>query len=410
MLEVVARRCKSYDREKIKQILYEIFSSQKFLNRLNNLDSVLLKPNLLGPYSPEKGITTHPEFIAPIIEILKDYKIKISLMDNPGGTVSYKKVLHDTGMEDLSKKYDIEILNSAISGIRKFKKSTSVRQLPVRCPDNSRFNRGGMEGGADENIEYIISKPFVECEAIINLPKLKTHNLTLFTGAIKNCYGTVPGLAKSNYHRIAPNPTEFAKIIVDIYSIIKDKIVFNLMDGIVGMDGDGPSSGDTKNFGVILGSYDSVALDFCASRMMGYNPKKIPTIRFAAEKSRVSLQDIELKGDFDKNFKLENVNIRKSKITNLILDGFSKPLKGIFQKFFWSYPDFLPEKCTKCGNCVKFCPASALTISSGSPDGKESPIPQLDRDKCILCLCCIEICPENAVYMRKSFLGKFLIK
>lgn len=404
MLKVIARRCKNYDREKIKRIIYEIFSSQKFLNRLNNLDSVLLKPNLLGPYSPEKGVTTHPEFIAALIEILKDYNIKISLLDNPGGTVKYEKVLHDTGMEDLSKKYDIEILNSAISGIRKFRRFTSVRQLPVRRPDNPRFNRGGMEGGADENIEYIISKPVVECEAIINLPKMKTHTLTLFTGAIKNCYGVVPGLAKSNYHRIAPNPTEFAKIVVDIYKIVKDKIVFNLMDGIVGMDGDGPSSGDTKNFGVILGGTDAVALDFCASRMMGYNPKKIPTIKFAADQTQISLDDIRLIGDFSENFVLKNINIRKSKITNLILNSFSTPLKNVFQKLFWAYPAYNPEKCTKCGICVKSCPTSALKIS------KESPIPQLNRDKCILCLCCIEMCPENAAYLEKSFIAKYLIK
>jgi len=384
MLEVTARRCKNYDREKIKQIIYEIFSSQKFLNRLNNLGSVLLKPNLLGPYLPEKGVTTHPEFIAALIEILKDYKIKISLMDNPGGTVSYKKVLHDTGMEDLSKKYDIEILHSAISGIRKFKKSTSDDFI--------------------ENIEYIISKPFVECEAIINLPKMKTHTLTLFTGAIKNCYGVVPGLAKSNYHRIAPNPTEFAKIVVDIYKIVKDKIVFNLMDGIVGMDGDGPSSGDAKNFGVILGSTDAVALDFCASRIMGYNPKKIPTIKFAANQTQISFDDIRLIGDFGENFVLKNINIRKSKITNLILNSFSTPLKNVFQKLFWAYPAYNPEKCTKCGICVKSCPASALKIS------KESPIPQLSKDKCILCLCCIEMCPENAAYLEKSFIAKYLIK
>ncbi|MEA3475424.1 MAG: DUF362 domain-containing protein [Candidatus Cloacimonadota bacterium] len=396
MLEVAAKRCKNYNREKIKQIIYEIFSSQKFLNRLNNLDSALLKPNLLGPYSPEKGITTHPEFIAAVIEILKDYNIKISLLDNPGGTVKYEKVLHDTGMEDLSKKYDIEILYSAISGIRKFKKFTSEKLI--------------------ENIEYIVSKPFVECQAIINLPKLKTHTLTLFTGAIKNCYGVVPGLAKSSYHRIAPNPTKFAKIVVDIYKIVKDKIAFNLMDGIVGMDGDGPSSGDTKNFGVILGGTDAVALDFCASRMMGYNPKKIPTIKFAADQTQISLDDIRLIGDFSENFTLKNVNIKKSKITNLILRGLSTSFKNVFQKIFWAYPTFDPEKCTKCGICVKSCPTSALKISSvspissGSPDGKDSTIPQLSREKCILCLCCIEMCPENAAYLEKSFIAKYLIK
>lgn len=376
MLEVVAKRCENYDKKKIKQIIYNIFSSQRFLNKLNSLDSVLLKPNLLGPYPPDKGITTHPEFISAVIEILKDYNIKISLFDCPGGTVKYKKVLNECGITYLSKKYDIKILESVQSGIKIF----------------------------GNNPEYIISKPFVDCQSIINLPKLKTHTLTIFTGAIKNFYGIIPGVAKSNYHRIAPNPTKFANIIVDIYSIVKDKIVFNIIDGIIGMDGDGPSSGDTKNFGVIFGSYDAVALDFCAARMMGYNPYKIPIIKLAADKYNISLQEIKLIGDFDKNYKLENVNINKSKITNKILRFLSTPLKGIFKKLFSSHPDFLKEKCIKCGECVSFCPVSALNIN------KLSPIPILDRVKCILCMCCIEICSENAAYLKKSILGKFLIK
>ncbi|MBC8526062.1 MAG: DUF362 domain-containing protein [Candidatus Cloacimonetes bacterium] len=376
MIEVVAKKCKNYDIKKIKQIFFDIFSSSNFISKLSSLNSVLLKPNLLGPYPPEKGVTTHPIFIAALVELLKDYNIEISLFDNPGGNVKYNEVLQKCGILNLSKKYNIEILEPVKSGIYKF----------------------------GEKPEYIINKPFLDCQAIINLPKLKTHTLTLFTGAIKNMYGIVPGLAKSNYHRIAPHPTKFAEIVVDIYSLVKDKIIFNLMDGIIGMDGNGPSSGDSKNFGVILGSPEAIALDFCASKMMGYNPKKIPTIMFAAERYGISHQEIQLQGDFKETYKLENVNIRKSKNTNKIIRLFSHPFKRFIRKFFWAYPDFLPDKCSKCGNCVKSCPVSALAII------KESPIPQLDRDKCTLCLCCIEMCSENAVFLKKSFLGKFLIK
>ena len=375
MIEVVAKKCQNYDMKKLKNHFSEIFYSTNFLNKLKSLNSVLLKPNLLGPYSPEKGVTTHPVFIAALVELLKDYNVEISLFDNPGGNLKYNEVLQKCGMSDLAKKYDIEILEPVNSGIYKF----------------------------DKEPEYIISKPFLDCQAIINLPKLKTHTLTLFTGAIKNFYGIVPGLAKSEYHRIAPNPTKFAKIVVDIYSIVKDKIIFNLMDGIIGMDGSGPSSGNSKNFGVILGSSDAIALDFCASKMMGYNPKKIPTIMFAAERYGISHQEIQLQGDFEETYKLENVNIRESKITNKIIRLFSSPFKGFIRKFFWAYPDFLPDKCYKCGNCVKSCPVSALKIS------EESFIPELNRDKCILCLCCIEICPENAVSLKKSLLGKILL-
>jgi len=118
-----------------------------------------------------------------------------------------------------------------------------------------------------------VNKAFIDAEAIINLAKLKTHMFTLFTGAIKNFYGTIPGLAKSNLHRLAPNPKKFAEFVVDIYEIIKDKVVFNLIDGIIGMDGDGPSTGDVKKFDIVLGSKNAIALDYFASKFMGYNRK-----------------------------------------------------------------------------------------------------------------------------------------
>jgi uncharacterized protein (DUF362 family)/Pyruvate/2-oxoacid:ferredoxin oxidoreductase delta subunit len=382
MIEVVAKKCKAYHKDEIKRCIAEIFQHQRFEKTLASLSSILLKPNLLGPYSPERAVTTHPVFLSALIEILRDYSIKISLLDNPGGTAGYKKVVKETGMRDITTGYGVELIDPAYVGVRRF-----TRPLA---------NIG--------EVEYIISKPFVESEAIINLPKLKTHTLTLFTGAIKNCYGVVPGLAKSNYHRIAPNPANFAELIANIYNLVRDKIIFNLMDGIVGMDGEGPSSGDPKHFGIILGSKDAVALDYSAARMIGFKPEKIPTIVIAAKITKVALSEVRISGDVDKEYRIKNVNIRRSKISHFVLKNFSYPFIGIFRRLFWSHPAFMPEKCTRCQICVRSCPTQALSVE------KNDTTPQLDPQKCILCLCCVELCPENAAYMKKSFIGRFLIK
>lgn len=382
MIDVVVKKCERYHKEEIKRCIEEIFQQQNFERTLASLSSILLKPNLLGPYSPARAVTTHPIFVSALIEILRDYSLEISLLDNPGGTAGYKRVVKETGMQDLTTRYGVKLLDPASAGVCTFTRSL----------------------GDIGDLEFIISKPFMESEAIINLPKLKTHTLTLFTGAVKNCYGVVPGLAKSNYHRIAPNPAKFAELIANIYDLVHDKIIFNLMDGIIGMEGEGPSSGDPKHFDVIIGSKDGVALDYAAARMIGFKPERIPTIVSAARITKVALSGVKVCGDVDAGYRIKNVNIRKSKFSHFVLKNFSYPFIGIFRKLFWSHPAFIPEKCTRCKICVRSCPAQALSLE------KDDKIPQLDPQKCILCLCCVELCPENAAYMKKSFIGRFLIK
>ena len=249
-----------------------------------------------------------------------------------------------------------------------------------------------------------MSKAFIDAEAIINLAKLKTHMYTLYTGAIKNFYGIIPGLAKSNLHRLAPNPKKFAEFVVDIYEIIQDKVAFNLIDGIIGMDGNGPSTGDVKKFNLVLGSKNAIALDYYASKFMGFEPEKIPITRITAEREGLDFNDFKLSGDFEENFVLPNCNIQASKRKNLLLNLLTVPLKGVIKRFFWIIPYFDPKKCIQCKACVKFCPGKALTLDANGL------APKLDTQKCILCMCCVEICPEHAVSLKKSFLGKMLIQ
>jgi len=376
MYKVIAKKSSTYDITKLKKVIDSIFTETDFYPTLKSLSSVLLKPNLLGAYPPDRAITTHPNLVAAVIEILKDHKISISLMDNPGGTVSAMKAYQITGMENLAKLYGITLINPVKNGIYTYNK----------------------------NAKYTVNKAFIDAEAIINLAKLKTHMFTLFTGAIKNFYGTIPGLAKSNLHRLAPNPKKFAEFVVDIYEIIKDKVVFNLIDGIIGMDGDGPSTGDVKKFDIVLGSKNAIALDYFASKFMGYKPEKIPITRIAVEREGMDFNDFKLSGDFDENFVLPNCNIQAAERKNRILNLLSVPLKGFIKRFFWTIPYFEPKKCVQCKACVNFCPGKALTLEENDL------APKIDPQKCILCMCCIEICPVNAVSLKKSFLGKMLIQ
>lgn len=375
MNNVTIKKCVEYDKELIKHKINDIFISHNFIQKLKTIDKVLLKPNLLGSFEPEKAVTSHPVFIAALIEILRGYDIEISLYDNPGGSSKFKDVIAVTGIKGLAENYDIKILSPSNMGIYKFKSDP----------------------------EIVISKIFIDTDAIINLCKMKTHSYTLFTGAIKNNYGVVPGAAKANYHKLSPHPTKFAETVVDIYSLVHKNIIFNLMDGILGMDGDGPSNGNAKNFGLILASENAVALDYVATKTMGYNPDKIPVTRLAADKLNIDLKKIKVDSEPGPDFVLKDVNIQTSKKFNLLLKILSAPLKNLIKHLFWTKPVFDEGRCTRCGKCVKFCPVSALSM----PDNGTPPV--VDVDKCIRCLCCVETCPENAVEMQKSFLAKVMM-
>ena len=106
--------------------------------------------------------------------------------------------------------------------------------------------------------EALLAAEVFEADVVINLPKLKTHTLTLLTGAIKNLYGVVSGFNKSKYHLVAFHPKEFAELLVSIYEVIRPSLT--IMDAVVGMEGEGPYKGEPRFIGAILASPDGVAV------------------------------------------------------------------------------------------------------------------------------------------------------
>ena len=118
--------------------------------------------------------------------------------------------------------------------------------------------------------DYYIAKPVLDCDLLINIPKIKTHGLTMLTCAIKNMYGVVPGAIKMEYHRNAPKPSDFAKLVVDIYALARPGL--HIVDGVVGMEGNGPSAGDTRDLGMILAGKDGVAMDSLICHILGRAP------------------------------------------------------------------------------------------------------------------------------------------
>ena len=371
MASVSISKCNSYD---TKEVQGAVDSCLDKLGGLSSLikpdDRVLIKPNILIAKPPEEAVTTHPALIEAIIMVIKKVGAVPLVGDSPGGLVGnvgeHWKV---TGIEEVCNRLNVEILNFESSGVYE-----------------KRINGN----------HYHIAKPVLDADFIINVPKIKTHGLTILTCAIKNMYGTIPGLTKVNYHKEAPKPSDFAELVVDIFALSKPGL--NIVDGIIGMDGNGPSAGNPKEMGLILASTDAIAVDSLICQILGKNPLKVPTNKNAYERElgEADINKIKVLGyqpDVIDDFKWPP-NIASS--LDMVPSFISKGL----MRFWWSRPVIDPEVCTKCGKCVKNCPVEAL--SAGVK------IPEFDYPECINCMCCMEMCPEKAVKLEKSMLSKLL--
>ena len=117
----------------------------------------------------------------------------------------------------------------------------------------------------------------LDVDKIINVPKLKTHGMTVYSGAVKNMFGIIPGSYKGEYHLRFEDVDDFADLLVDLCLFAKP--VLTVMDAVVGMEGYGPTNGRPRTVGLIISSPDPYALDVVAAEVIGLKGRQVPTIR-----------------------------------------------------------------------------------------------------------------------------------
>lgn len=329
---------------------------------------VLLKPNLLSAKKPDEAITTHPAVLEAAIRLVKEAGGVPIVGDSPGGKISDLKTYWEaTGTAEVCRRQGVELVSFEKSGV--YEKKVGSRK-------------------------YYIARPVLDADVIINIPKLKTHSLTVLTCAVKNMYGAVPGIRKSMHHREAPKPREFSALVADIYSLARPHL--NIVDAVVGMHGAGPSAGDPKQLGFIMAGSDGVAVDAAAAHLLGLDPFKVPTTGIAHRRGlgEGDIKKIELLGEVPpvrNDFRWPSLWMYSLIPSSLARAG---------AKLFWIRPAIDPAKCVNCGACVESCPVSALSTAE--------PTPVFNYRLCINCLCCQEICPAHAVSQRKSPLARLL--
>jgi uncharacterized protein (DUF362 family)/NAD-dependent dihydropyrimidine dehydrogenase PreA subunit len=336
---------------------------------------VVLKANLLQAQPPEKAITTHPAIVAAVARWVREAGATPIIADSPGGLFNQRAlstVYQVTGMLAAADQGGA-VLNDDFGTVR------------VSCP----------ECRAAKSFQAL--RAVVEADAIINLPKFKTHGLVQLTGSIKNLFGTVPGVTKGRYHARFPAVETFSAMLVDILAYCKP--VLTVMDAVVGMEGDGPSGGDPRHIGLLLASTNPVAVDVVAATIAGMAPLSVPPIAAAARRGLTSAR-------------VADIAILGSPVDSVKVAGFKRPRTGVehTRMIPRSVPAWVTDRllaspqagpgCTVCGVCKENCPVEAITIANGRA--------HIDLERCIRCYCCHELCPEDAVELHRSLLSRVL--
>ncbi|MGJ7028213.1 MULTISPECIES: DUF362 domain-containing protein [Methanothermobacter] len=362
MKPISISRCTSYDPDEVETAIRECLQLLGGAGRFASRgDRVLLKPNMLMAATPERHVTTHPAVVEATARVFIDTGAEVRIGDSPGGSFrNIERFWRATGMLDVAGRLDIELVNFEASG------SYIIQGYPV-------------------------SRPVIDSDVVVNLPKIKTHSMTIFTCAVKNMYGAVPGFRKAEYHREHPRPSDFAERLLEIYRITAPSIT--LVDGITGMEGNGPSGGTPRDIGLILGSEDAMALDVYIPWILGMDPERIP-VNAAARRMghHRDPDDVEVLGHEPERIE----DFRWPSNIYYTLDLLPSGLARALMRLWWSRPAIDPDKCRNCNLCVESCPVDAL-----SPGVI---IPEFDYGECINCLCCMEVCPHAAFYQDKSLL------
>ena len=373
-------RCEGYGREACYRAVSEA------VGHLGGMESfvspgmrVLVKPNILHASEPEKAVVTHPDVVHAVCRLLKEAGCQVIIAESPGAGSVYssnglRKAYETVGYAQVAKELDVEL-------------NYDVEYEEVPNPQGSKIKR------------FLIIRPAMHVDAIVSVSKLKTHLFTNLTGGTKNLFGLIPGLEKATFHGRLPEPDDFGIMLVDLNELIKPRL--QIMDAIVGMEGDGPFSGAPKAIGAVLASPSYAAIDAVAARLIRMLPQDVCTIRAAWARGSLEkdLDEIEVLGE-----SWEDMVVDDFKRPSTYASGKKKRTGAIERnlvkmvRVYALRPAVMHSHCSLCGRCVRSCPTGAMRESRGKV--------RLSHKKCIRCYTCHEMCTSSAISLERSLGGK----
>lgn len=379
MKNVSLRSCNSYKYEEVKSQVDKLINDLGGLEKYIKRDSkVFIKLNLVIKKKPDEVATTHPMVLKVIAEKLLELECKVIVGDSPGGPYtksSLKGVYKTCGIEDVCEELGIE-LNYDTSEVK-------------------------VENLNGKILKYMtVIKPIVDADHVINICKLKTHAMATFTGGVKNLFGIIPGVSKAEYHFKMPKVADFTEALVDICSYVSPSLT--IMDGVIGMEGEGPTAGVPRKIGVLLGSESPYAIDVVACNIINLDPNKVPTVQRCVEREFIEkdFSDVCVLGEKVEDKVIKDFKIPSNRSISFLRGIVPKSVEIFVNKKLAGKPVINYKECVKCGECSRVCPPKVISMENKGP--------VIDLDHCIRCFCCHELCPKKAVDLKRPFVFRFL--
>jgi len=375
MSKVGIYKCEDYNYENVLEVINELMNSFQELKELKP-GRVLIKTNLLKKNKPEDGVTTHPYVVEGVVRFFKSLGHEILIGDSPGGPFNplmLKGIYESSGIYDVAQRTNT-----------KLNYDTEVVEVK---PNNAKLLN---------NLKLV--KAFTEVDYVVSCGKLKTHTMMTYTGAVKNLFGMIPGVTKADYHLKMNDTTHFANMLIDVCEHVNP--VFSILDGIEAMEGDGPSSGDIRNLGLLLAGTNPHELDYIATLITGL--QNVPTVIQAEKRALFNKDDgsIEIFGADIEQMDIRPFKLPGSTHVNFVSGRIPKFVVNFLLDEIRPYPEVKVNKCIGCGICVKNCPPKVIDLVN-----KKAVI---NTDNCIRCFCCHELCPEKAIGIKRHPLHKMV--
>lgn len=376
MEAVFAQRAPYGDVAAAEAAVEALFTELPAIKRLGPDSHVLVKPNLLSRHKPAEAVTTHPDALRAVLLALQRRGVRrITVADSPGGTyspASMKAIYETCGLKAVCDELGAELYTD--------------------CESQAVKTEGRLVR------EFLVLKPVLEADFIVNLPKFKTHALTGLSGAVKNLFGCVPGLHKAEFHMRFPDRALFGQMLVDLCQTVKADV--HIIDGVLGMEGDGPAGGTPREVGLVLASEDPYGLDLALCRLMGMDPERVPTV-LAAEEAGLAGRSVDpwqLHGEESlwqplPGFATPGSYTERVDFSNR-LPGFLQRMMPLVTRVASPKPRIKRDQCIGCGKCAEICPRQVITVEKGKA--------RIAYKNCIHCFCCHEMCPVKAIGIRQN--------
>lgn len=366
MQKVAVVQAESYDINVVAQamagVLAELGGMEKFIQPG---DRVLIKPNILDAVAPDKAVTTHPEVVRAVIRQVKAAGGQPVVGDSPGVTTTYKAAAA-CGILAVCEQENVPLTAFTETAVFEYPQGQLVK----------RFSLAAQLASVDK---------------VISVAKMKTHTFMGITGATKNLFGLVVGMEKAQFHFRMQARREFAALLLDLAGVVCPTL--SIVDGIVGMEGNGPRGGQPKACGVLLAGRDYLRVDAVMAAMMGFAVADLPLLSLAMERRLLPpLAQIAISGDAaGRTFFFVPPRSLKS-----LEDAVPRWAARLAKDLLTARPAIVNDDCIGCSRCIQHCPAQAMTLV----DAKAV----IHQAECIRCYCCQEHCPYGAVVLEERWL------